>query len=81
MVMTVSELAKRWNCSRKHVYKMRNDGKLQMFCIGESKGWRITDAEIEKFERAYMNKTQADLEPAGDDERPNVGRLARIGSQ
>jgi len=50
--MTVSALAQRWECSRKHIYALRNEGKLEMFLLGEKRGWRITDAEVMRFEKA-----------------------------
>jgi excisionase family DNA binding protein len=48
--MTVSDLARRWSCSRRSVLDAIHAGKIAAFKIG-SRVYRVAVAEVERYER------------------------------
>ena len=50
-VYTPATLARRWQCSERHVRNLIRDGKLAAFRVG-GKLLRISAAVVEEFERA-----------------------------
>ena len=51
-VYTVTELTKRWKCSRDIIQDLLADGRLKGFKVGRN--WRISLAEIERYERGEV---------------------------
>ena len=47
-VLTVSQVKAKLNCSKTQVYDMINAGKLRSFRVGEKKGFRIYESDVEK---------------------------------
>lgn len=72
-----SDLAQRWHCSESAIKRMLTDGRLSGFRIG--KLWRISQAEVERWESQGSSNTEAsgpskkDTGVTGDDVR-----LARL---
>ena len=50
-VMRPADLARRWQCSERHVRALISTGRLQSFKLG-AKLLRIHTAEVERFERS-----------------------------
>ena len=49
-IMTVSDLCKRWRCTRRSVLAKIHSGELRAFRIGE-RAFRIQLAEVLRFEK------------------------------
>lgn len=48
-VLTVSQVKNMLNCSKNHVYDMIKSGKLKAFRIGETKGIRVYERDVEQI--------------------------------
>jgi hypothetical protein len=46
---TFSKLARRWECTRQHLYNMEKDGELKTFKLRNCK--RVTGAEVIRHEK------------------------------
>ncbi len=55
---TIDELAARWRCQRNTVAAAIRSGRLQAFKVNERR-YRISAAEVVRFENANMTKTKA----------------------
>ena len=58
MAYSVKSLATRWQCSERHVYNLIDRGELRSFCIGRGKGKRISDEEVQRWERSEKASTE-----------------------
>lgn len=47
--LTVNQVKDRLNCSRSHVQNLISSGKLKSFRIGETRGIRVYESEIERI--------------------------------
>lgn len=56
MILTVTDLAERWSCSRFHVYDLCKHNRIPYFTIGVTsrKGIRFKLSEIERFENGNV---------------------------
>lgn len=48
-VLTVMQVKERLNCSKAQVYNMITDGLLKSIKIGEKKGIRIKESDVDNF--------------------------------
>jgi excisionase family DNA binding protein len=48
-ILTVKEVSKMLKCSKAHVYNMINNGRLSTFQIGEKKGYRVYNRDVERI--------------------------------
>lgn len=55
-VFTITELMKRWKCTRKSILDAIHRGELEAFKIGV-RTHRVTLAEVQRFEREHVVKT------------------------
>jgi hypothetical protein len=55
-VFTITELMKRWKCTRKSILDAVHRGELEVFKIG-SRTYRVTLAEVLRFEKESGAKT------------------------
>ncbi len=53
--LTIKSLADRWDSSTRHVYNLIRDGKLKSFKIGTTRGIRISETEVERWESGLAN--------------------------
>lgn len=53
--LTIKTLAERWDSSTRHVYNLIRDGKLKSFKIGTTRGIRISETEVERWESGLAN--------------------------
>ncbi|WP_417795876.1 helix-turn-helix domain-containing protein [Terasakiella pusilla] len=60
---TPKELAKRWQCSEKHIRDLARNGELPCFKVGRM--YRFTAHDIEAYE-CKSNFTEANTTPSGD---------------
>jgi excisionase family DNA binding protein len=54
------EVAERWKCSERHVYKLIANGSLDAFRIG-GRLWRITEGAVEEFEKCHPSSGLSSL--------------------
>lgn len=47
-VLTVKQVAERWQCGTDSIYRMVKAGKLKAFKVGQD--YRIKEEEVEKYE-------------------------------
>ncbi|CCB64421.1 conserved protein of unknown function [Hyphomicrobium sp. MC1] len=70
MAYTVKALAEHWSCSPKHVYNLIDAGQLHPFYIGKRRGTRISEGEVERWEKSQSNLTQTTASPSDGNPTP-----------
>ena len=74
MTFTVQTLAAKWSCSAKHIYELIESGKLKHFKIGETRGIRISDDEVKRWEGQEKDAKHTDPEMSSLAGQPAIGR-------
>ena len=54
-LLNVEQVREKLNCSRSHVYKLIDEGKLEGLTIGGRKGKRVYESEVLRFLNALSH--------------------------
>lgn len=54
MAFTVAELAERWNCSTKTIWRLIKAGKIRAFKVGRE--WRVTATCVHNYEAQQQSR-------------------------
>ena len=55
-LLNVEQVRKVLNCSRSHVYKLLESGRLEGITIGGRKGKRVYETEVNRFIQSLLEK-------------------------
>jgi excisionase family DNA binding protein len=61
-LLLVSEIAERLRCSESTVYNHIAQSRLEAYCVGKSKGYRVSEDQLQRF----LDRMQTKAPPSGD---------------